>query len=269
MDSTSGLPPVDHFSGPIEEEEAGGPPAWSVVAMHAVPAVGVLIFGWSIALVLIFYWLENLVSVLIWNRAIRRHHDLTGMRGHYRNQIGVSSGKRPIEFFPSEYRSGPIFFTVGHGFFIAILAFLILDGAELESDLMWIGILAAISIFLTWEELRPVVRDVEKRSFHWLRTQASRSVYQVWAMHAGVILGAWSLALDEGGFILILIFIGLRIVADIFKNRPAPRRSELRPPWFSIHLGQSDESPEERRKRAMDDYQRQLAEDELPFRASE
>lgn len=269
MNPTSDLPSADPSSSHTEDEQANHSPLWSVVTMHAVPAVGVLFLGWSMALVLIFYWLENLISGLVWNRAVRRHYDLTGMRGHHRNQLGVSSGKTPIDFFPREYRAVALFFTAGHGLFIAILAFLILDGADLQEDLMWIGVLAAASIIITWQELRPLVRDVETRSFHWLRIQASRSLYQVHAMHAGVILGAWSLAADEGGRLLILIFIGLRIVADALRNRPLPRRSEMRPPWFTIHIGESSEPAEIRRKRAMEDYQRQLAEDELPFRGAQ
>ncbi|TVR60005.1 MAG: hypothetical protein EA422_14340 [Gemmatimonadales bacterium] len=240
------------------------PPLWSVVAMHAVPAVGVLLFGWSMALVLLFYWLENLVSGLIWNRAIRRHHDRTRMRGHYRNQLGISANDTPIEFFPREYRAGALFFTAIHGIFIAVFAFGLLDGAELLAELPWIAALMAASIFLTWEELRPVVRDVETRSFHWLRTHASRSLYQVWAMHMGVVLGGVSLAMDGRGLLLVFLFIALRIVADVLRNRPALPASERRPRTLSIHIWGDPEEAAERRAQELEKFRRQVAEDELP-----
>jgi len=50
-------------------------PVWALVLMHAIPAIGAVFFGWSIALVLLFYWLENLVNGMVWARAIQRHHD--------------------------------------------------------------------------------------------------------------------------------------------------------------------------------------------------
>lgn len=254
-----------HPAGLPQDKGTATPPAWSITAMHAVPAVGVILFGWSMALVLLFYWLENLVSGLIWLRAIRRHHDRTRMRGHYRNQLGISANKRRIEFFPAEYKAGALFFTAIHGIFIAVFAFGLLDGAELLADLTWIGILTAASIFLTWEELRPVVRDVETRSFHWLRTQASRSLYHVWAMHLGVIFGAISLAVDERGLLLIFLFIALRIAADLLRNRPAPLAAELRPRTFTLHLGGDPEAAEEKRKQELEAFRRQLAQDELPM----
>lgn len=113
-------------------------PVWALVLMHSIPALGVVFFGWSIALVLLFYWLENLVNGVVWARAIRRHHDLTRLRGHYRNQLGVSANKHKIEFFPDEYRVGALVFTTVHGMFIGLFAFMLLDGRELLSDLWWV-----------------------------------------------------------------------------------------------------------------------------------
>lgn len=235
-------------------------PLWTVVLMHAVPAVGVIVFGWSIALVLLFYWVENLVNGVVWLRAIRRHHAATRMRGHYRNQLGVSSNDRKIRFFPDEYRAGALFFTGVHGVFVFAFAFALLDGQALLDDLPWVVVLLASSVFLTWQELKPVVADVDQRSFAWLRLQARRSLYPVHAMHLGIIFGAWTLAADEAGRLLVLVFIALRIVADVFRQRPEkPPKPPQQTTLFGgrIRIGAADDTLERQ--------QQQRAEDELPM----
>ena len=239
-------------------------PLWTVVLMHAVPAVGLVFFGWSISLVLLFYWLENLVGGLVWMQAIQRHHDATRMRGHYRNQLGVSTNNSQIHFFPTEYRVGALLFTGVHGVFIFVFAFQLLDGAELLNNLLWVIFLLATSAFLTVLELKPLVRDVEQRSFAWLRTQAKRSLYPVHAMHVGIVMGGVTLAVDAAGQLLALLFIGLRMLADWSRQRPEkPARD--RPPLgatlfgdrIKIHVG-------DQRVDWFEHQQRLLAEDELP-----
>ena len=204
-------------------------PVWAVLLMHAIPALGVLFFGWSIALVLLFYWLENLVNGVVWTRAIRRHHDLTRLRGHYRNQLGVSANSHKIEFFPDEYRAGALVFTAVHGMFIGLFAFMLLDGRELLSDLWWVLLLLGASVFLSWQELKPLVADIEQRSFAWLRDQAKRSLYPIHAMHVGIVMGGFTLAMDEAGKILVLLFIALRILADFYRQRPEKPRQDHKP----------------------------------------
>lgn len=240
-------------------------PLWAVVLMHAIPAIGALFFGWSIALVLLFYWLENLVNGVVWLSAIRRHHAATGMRGHYRNQLGVSANNHKIEFFPDEYRAGALFFTGVHGVFVFVFAFTLLDGRALLTDLPWVIMMLAASVFLTWQELKPVVRDVEQRSFAWLRMQARRSLYPVYAMHVGIIFGGVTLAMDEAGKLMVLVFIALRIAADIFRQQPEkppqpkPRRqTSLFGGRVKLRVG--DQGPN-----AFEHQQRQRAEDELPM----
>ena len=239
-------------------------PLWTVVLMHAVPAVGLVFFGWSISLVLLFYWLENLVNGIVWTKAIRRHHDLTRMRGHYRNQLGVSSNNREIEFFPDEYRAGALFFTGVHGVFIVVFAFMLLDGRELLNDLWWVLLLLGASVFLALQELNPVVRDVEQRSFAWLRTQAKRSLYPVHAMHVGIILGGITLAMDEAGKLLVLAFIALRVLADVWRQRPEKPVQDRKPLGATLFGDRIKIQVGDQRVDWFEHRRRLLADDELP-----
>ena len=239
-------------------------PVWALVLMHAIPAVGTVFFGWSIALVLLFYWLENVVNGVVWTQAIRRHHDLTRMRGHYRNQLGVSANNQKIEFFPDEYRAGALVFTAVHGLFILLFVFVLLDGRELLADLWWVLLLLGSSVFLTLQELRPVVANIEQRSFAWLRTQARRSLYPVHAMHVGIILGGVTIARDDSGQLLVLLLIGLRILADVARQRPEQPLKNRKPLGANLFGGMIKVQVGDQRVDWFEHQQRLLAEDELP-----
>ena len=240
-------------------------PVWALVLMHAIPAIGAVFFGWSIALVLLFYWLENLVNGMVWARAIQRHHDQTRMRGHYRNQLGVSANNHKIEFFPSEYKAGALIFTGVHGVFILVFAFSLLDGRELLDSLGWVLLLLAASVFLTLQELKPLVRDVEQRSFAWLRDQAKRSLYPVHAMHVGIILGGITLAMDEAGKLLVLAFIALRVLADVWRQRPEKPVQDRKPLGATLFGDRVKIQVGDQRVDWFEHRRRLLAEDEVPM----
>jgi len=186
------------------------------VALHnGIPTFGVLILGWSVPLILLLYWLENLLGSLGWNHLIRRHQALTHLRGHYRNQFGVSSGGREIKRFASEHALGTILMTLGHGVFLFAFAFMILDGRALLDDLVWLLVLAGAVAAAVVLELQPLHQGLERRSFGWLREQARVSFWPVISMHLGLIVGGLALASAGGGIGLALVFIGLRVFVDL------------------------------------------------------
>jgi hypothetical protein len=185
-----------------------------VALQNGIPAFGVLFLGWSVPLMLLLYWLENLVGSVRWNRLIRRHERLTHLRGHYRNQFGGSANGREIGRFASEHAAGTIAFTLAHGVSLFVFAFLILDGATLLQDLPWVVVLACGALLAVAFEVRPLHRGLEQRSFGWLREQARVSMWPVIAMHLGVIFGGLALSTD-GGVGLALVFIALRVCVDL------------------------------------------------------
>jgi len=198
----------------------------AVLAHNAIPAIGVVFFGWSVSLILLLYWLENLVGSILWNRLIQQHRELTHLRGHYRNQLGVSANNRKIENFASEHFAGTIIFTLGHGVFLFVFAFALLDGAALLQQALWVLILAAGVVAATAIEILPLKRGLEQRSFAWLRAQAKLGMWPVMAMHVGVIFGGMALAWSESGVLLALVFIGLRVAVDLVRAR-----SRKNPTW--------------------------------------
>ncbi len=198
----------------------------TVLAHNAIPAVGVVFFGWSVSLILLLYWVENLVGSILWNRLIRRHAALTHLRGHYRNQLGVSVNGRKIEYLASEHFAGTIIFTLAHGVFLFAFAFAVLDGPALLQQAPWVLILTFGVIVATAIEIHPFRRGLEQRSFAWLRAQARLGMWPVMAMHVGVLLGGFALATSHGGVVLALGFIALRVGVDLVRAR-----SRKTPTW--------------------------------------
>jgi len=188
---------------------------FQVALYNGIPTLGVVFLGWSVSVVLLLYWLENLVGSILWNRLIRRHEALTQLRGHFRSQFGISSGGREIQRFSAEHAAGTIGFTLGHGFFLLVFAFMILDGQALLSDFLWVLLLACGVAAAAVFEVQPLHQGLERRSFAWLREQARVSLWPVIAMHLGVIFGGLALASPEGGIWLALVFIGLRVCVDL------------------------------------------------------
>ncbi len=182
---------------------------------NLIPAFGVVFLGWSVSLILLLYWLENLIGSILWNRLIRRHEAATHLRGHYRNQLGVSSNGQAIERFASEHFAGTVIFTLGHGLFLFVFAFLILDGSAVLEDLPWVLLLAAGIAVAAFVEIQPLHRGLERRSFAWLREQARISTWPIVAMHLGVIFGG--MALGGAGVGLALVFIALRVGVDLMR----------------------------------------------------
>lgn len=200
--------------------------------LNGIPAVGVLAFGWSVSLILLLYWLENLAGSILWNRLIRRHEQLTRLRGHWRNQLGVSSNNRKLEHFASEHAAGTIFFTLVHGVFLFVFAFALLDGLQLLKDLGWVLLLAAGVVLAAVFEVRPLQQGLERRSFAWLRAHARLGMTPVMTMHMGVIFGGMALAFMHSGELLALLFIALRVLVDAnrARHRADPNWGCLVPP---------------------------------------
>lgn len=205
----------------------------AVAAANGIPLFGVLFLGWSVSLILLLYWLENLVGGLLWARGIKRHERATGMRGHYRNQLGVSANGQPIVGFASEYATGAIVFTAAHGVFLLVFAVIALDAAALVGEqFLWMVGLSVATVLATTVEIRSTQQGLERRSFAWLRAQARMSMWGVMAMHLGVVFGGFALGLksDSAGILLALLFIGLRTLVDVMRLKARKRAAWERGP---------------------------------------
>lgn len=189
--------------------------AFALLLNNGVPAFGVLVLGWSVPLVLLLYWVENLVGVLACNGLIRRHETLTGLRGHYRSQLGLRVNGRSVQRFHREHLLAGLGFTLAHGVLLAALALLALDVDALGGEAGWIALLVALCVLGMGVESLGAAQGLQQRPFAFVRSRAERSMGLVTSMHLGVLLGAVAVFGGVTAPILALLFIGLRALVDL------------------------------------------------------
>lgn len=201
------------------------------VSQNAPPAIGVVFLGWSAPLILLLYWLENLIGSILFNRLIRRHEAATHLRGHYRRQLGGGRGSARLA---SEHAGNTVGFTLMHGVFLFVSLLLVQDGAALLDDVVWVLIACVGVVVVAVRQVQPLQIGLEQRSFAWLRERAKISEWPVISMHVGLLLGFAALTMPDGGMALAVLFIGLRIGLDLARayadKNPAKDPPEPPPP---------------------------------------
>jgi hypothetical protein len=98
-----------------------------VLLINAVPLVGVKMFGWSVGVVLMLYWVENLLTAVFTTARIALHRALTRKRGHWRGgTLGTKVNNKPSgSGLLGEYALMAFVFTLAHGIFVVAIVFII------------------------------------------------------------------------------------------------------------------------------------------------
>ena len=101
-----------------------------VLAINAVPLVGVKYYDWSALTVVALYWVENLLVAVFTCARILLHRVLTRKRGHWRTgQLGTKVNDKPSGLgLLGEYATMAFVFTLAHGIFVG--AFILDRGPE-------------------------------------------------------------------------------------------------------------------------------------------
>src|SRR5690348_9441181 len=121
-------PAVLYCRGDVRGEKA--PMRWLnllfVLLINAVPLVGVKMFGWSVGVVLMLYWVENLLTAVFTTARIALHRALTRKRGHWRTgTLGTKVNNKPSRSgLLGEYAVMAFVFTLAHGIFVIAIVFL-------------------------------------------------------------------------------------------------------------------------------------------------
>ena len=185
------------------------------IALNAVPLVGVWKFGWSVATVLLLFWLESLLGHLATMVKIRRHAALTHRRGHYR--YTPAEGRGGGSYF-AHFAGIAMIFTLAHGFFLGMILFMLaVNRPELVmAQIGWadLGNGALAVALLVLIDLAMDLRGLARRSFFWMENVAGRRLGRVLVMHLTLIFGMGAMALFESPIMMLLVFLGLKTLLD-------------------------------------------------------
>jgi hypothetical protein len=193
----------------------------AVLLVNAVPVVGVLHHGWSVASVLVLYWFENLLVAVCTCIRIAAHRRLTRKRGHWRDdQLGIRSNGKPVRGgLLSEYATGAFVFTFAHGVFVAIIVFAL--GHEYAGEPMWafslqqVGYGALVIAAMLIVELAFDLATIRSRSYAWMQAQARQRMGRVVILHLVIIFGMAAVAMTDSPLGIIFVLVGLKTLIEL------------------------------------------------------
>ncbi len=206
-----------------------GPKYWlPVVIGNIIPLVGVIFFGWSLANIIILYWIENLI-IGFWNipRIL-----IAGESGRLKNI--------PIA----------IFFTIHYGIFCLVHGVFIISLVNFSkgksfatsnpaiSDYLSSGLVfGALTMFISigWDFYSNYIKNADYKK--WTASKAMSSPYaHIILIHLGIFIGALSIAF-LGSSLLLLIFLIVGKSMIELKTRKKQLRSDF---WKAQLLSKHD-----------------------------
>jgi len=188
-----------------------------IVLSNALPLLGVVLAGWDIYTLLVFYWCETLV-IGFWT--------VVTIALHEGEETWSFSG--PTKASSPTAGWGAAFITLHAGFFLAIHLFLMstLFGRD------WPGHLRSASVFFDtfvigqglWPMLAVVF--VQRGVLFWHEHRepsvlpAIAGLYlRIIVMQLVIIIGAWGVMLAGSGLFGLILLVGLRTLLDLFWPR--------------------------------------------------
>jgi hypothetical protein len=212
-----------------------------VLAINAVPLVGVKYYDWSALTVVALYWVENLLVAIFTCARIALHRALTRKRGHWRiNQLGVKINDKPSgQGLLGEYATMAFVFTLAHGIFVG--GFIAIASQNHGNEPFWA---------LSWEQLRRGVlwmaaamtlefvidaATMRSRSFAWIKSYVGQRMGRVLVMHLTIIFGMWGMMATESPFAVLYVLIVLKTFWDLASSAAGAKAADLStqpPAWL-------------------------------------
>ncbi len=185
-----------------------------VVLSNILPLLGVLLAGWDIYTLLIFYWMETVIIAFwtVMTMAFHKGLETWTFDGPARQKSSLATG-------------GPAFILVHSGFFMAIHLFLM---SALYGD-AWPGHLRSAQVFLETfligQKLWPMLALVfiHRAAMFWEDRNADSlsplitSLYmRIVVMQVVIIIGAWGVMLLGSGLFGLILLISMRAALDLY-----------------------------------------------------
>ena len=215
-----------------------------VLVTNAIPVYGVMRLHWSVANVLVLFWIENLLVAVFTCLRIAVHRALTRKRGHWRSgQLGAESSDavgRGATLL-GDYATIAFVFTFAHGVFVLAITFIL--GHNLPNEPNWhfsfdalrqgILLLAGVLAAGFLADL-PGMRG---RPFAWIRLVVQQRMGRVLVLHLAIIFGMMAMGATNSALGLLFVLIGLKTLWELATTRaPAPMPDQ--PPAWALRLGE-------------------------------
>ena len=190
----------------------------TLLGLNSVPAIGWFVGGWSAGTTLGLYWIESVLSGLLFGAKVLLHSRVNPRRGHFDYRVREGTNRSNGGTYLSAFFPILLIFTAAHGFFLAMLVFLLTHngkGAEIELNWeeLWKGslIMAGLLVFNFLLDLP----GLKKRSFLWAESQGDRLLSRVFVVHITLIFGMAAVAFTGVTRSFFAVFVVLKTMADL------------------------------------------------------
>ena len=218
-----------------------------VLAINAVPLVGVKYYGWSALTVVALYWVENLLVAAFTCARIALHRALTRKRGHWRTgQLGTKVNEKPsgLGLF-GEYATIAFVFTLAHGIFVG--AFILIASQNHSGDPFWVISAEQLRRGVLWMSAAMTLEFIidaatmRSRSFAWIKAYVGQRMGRVLVMHLTIIFGMWGMMATESPFAVLYVLIAIKTLWDLASSTTSAKAADLpaQPPAWARKLADS------------------------------
>lgn len=217
-------------TSPKLDSSSAGAGVLVLTVMHGIPIVGILLLGWSAALVLMIYLMENVLTVQRWNSAIDRHRRMTRKRGHY------GTDGTDLDGYRKAFSLNANGLTLVHALVGLPVVMIVGDGMALLAKPLWILLIFSVCAAATWFDLVQRTRGIETRSFAWLESNVNRVWWDIHSMHFGLFIGGIWLMSDGTANWMVIPVIALRAWISYKQHRPFVGLQDRRPTRWEIGI---------------------------------
>ena len=211
-----------------------------VLAINAVPLVGVKYYDWSALTVVALYWLENLLVAIFTCARILLHRTLTRKRGHWRaGQLDTRVNQKSSgQGLFGEYATMALVFTLGHGIFVS--GFILIARQNFSNDPLWAISGKQLLQGALWMSAAMTLEFVidaatmRSRSFAWIKAYVGQRMGRVLVMHLTIIFGMWGMIKTESPIAVLYVLIAFKTLWDLSAIPDGAKAAALPaqlPPW--------------------------------------
>ena len=184
-------------------------------------------------MVVVLYWVENLLVAIFTCARILLHRMLTHKSGHWRTgQLGTKVNDKPSGLgLLGEYATIAFVFTLAHGIFVG--AFILIasqnhsdnplwafSGEQLRRGVQWMA--AAMTL-----EFAIDAATMRSRSFAWIKAYVGKPMGRVLVMHLAIIFGMWGMLATESPFAVLYVLIALKTLWDLASSTAGAKAADV------------------------------------------
>lgn len=211
-----------------------------LIALNAVPVVGVGWAGWATATALVLYWCETIILVALVAVRIYLHRKWTNKRGHYVEVVvettldGVTKTKTRVGHFGTNFCTVALVFSAGQALFLGLILWKTGLLQTVNVSQLKQGLTAITAFLLTGFVVD--LAGLRQWPFAQIRRLSDAVLWRVFLVHIAIIIGVFATLWFKLPRSTLIAFVVLKLYTDITAQVPQYNPPDA-PHWMVRLLG--------------------------------